>query len=212
MHKLRKPKQSQFGWKAGSAVPGHPGAVRRYDAVSRPPPTELANRPGAAVMSTDIPPSRVYIHQRCGEPTEVSGPEFSALANPLAEMERTFCSNCQQYDTIDQFSWADTGEPISVYYQRYLQAMPAVDRQATARSNLLRCIIGAATVGLAISIVITLLLMTLLGTLFAILLGLLAALLLVPLLGLLGFQYFEKSVVQPILRRLFGVDDPRQLH
>ena len=31
-------------------------------------------------MSTDIPTSRVYIHQRCGQPTEVSGPEFVALA------------------------------------------------------------------------------------------------------------------------------------
>jgi hypothetical protein len=162
-------------------------------------------------MSTDIPTSRVYIHQRCGQPTEVSGPEFSALANPLAEMERTYCSSCQQYDPIDQFSWADTGEPLNVYYQKYLQAMPADARRATARRNLLRYLIGAATVGLAISIVVTLLFVQLLSSLIGILLGLLAALLLIPLLGLLGFQYFEKNVVQPLLRRHLGVDDPRQL-
>jgi len=162
-------------------------------------------------MSTDIPTSRVYIHQRCGQPTEVSGPEFSALANPLAEMERTLCSSCQQHDAIDQFSWADTGEPLSVYYQKYLQAMPAEARRATARSNLLRYIVTAAAIGLAVSIAITLLLVQLLSTLIGILLGLLAALLLIPLLGLLGFQYFQKSVVQPLLRRHLNIDDPRQL-
>src|SRR5690606_14297700 len=85
----------------------------------------------AASMSTDIPTSRVYIHQRCGQPTEVSGPEFIALADPLAEMEWTLCSNCQENDSVDQFVWADTGEPISVYYQRHLQAVTAEDRQAT---------------------------------------------------------------------------------
>jgi hypothetical protein len=162
-------------------------------------------------MSTDIPTSRVYIHQRCGQPTEVSGPEFIALADPLAEMEWTLCSSCQENDSIDQFVWADTGEPISVYYQRHLQAVAAEDRQATTRGNLLRYVIIAVASGLAVSIAIALLLVQLLGTVIGILLGIIAALLLIPLLGILGFQYFEKNVTRPIIRRVFGVEDVRQL-
>ena len=62
---------------------------------------------------------RDYTHLSCGGSTTVDGPEFEALADPLAGMVATVCSTCQAVFPIEQFAWADTQEPISRYYDRY---------------------------------------------------------------------------------------------
>lgn len=41
------------------------------------------------------------------------------MADPLAGMVATVCSNCQAVFPIEQFAWTDTQEPIPRYYDRY---------------------------------------------------------------------------------------------
>ena len=64
---------------------------------------------------------RDYTHLRCGAATTIDGPEFQALADPLAQMVATYCAGCEEVFPIDQFAWSDTGEKISDYYLRYQQ-------------------------------------------------------------------------------------------
>lgn len=64
---------------------------------------------------------RDYTHLRCGTATTIDGPEFQALADPLARMVATYCAGCEEVFPIDQFAWSDTGEKISDYYLRYQQ-------------------------------------------------------------------------------------------
>jgi len=62
---------------------------------------------------------RDYIHLRCGASTTIDGPEFRAMADPLAGMVATYCAQCGDVFSIDQFVWSDTREAISDYYLRY---------------------------------------------------------------------------------------------
>lgn len=162
-------------------------------------------------MSSEPATSRTYIHTACGQPTEVSGSEFMALADPLAGMERTVCSGCGEMDSLTQFAWADTGELISDYYLRHLQAVSPEDRRRASRRTMFRWIIGGGIMGLLISIGLGWIVTWYMGALFGILFGLVTTVILVPLLGILGFRHFEANVVGPVIHRAFGVDDVRQL-
>ena len=162
-------------------------------------------------MNSEIPTARVYIHERCGRPTEVSGPEFSALADPLAGMERTLCAPCEEMNTLSQFTWEDTGEKISAYYARHLQAVSPADRQRARRSNLFRFLAIGGALGLLVSIGLGTIVGMGAGIGYGVLAGTLCGLLLIPSGAIGGFKYFEKRVVAPILRRTFQVDDARQL-
>jgi hypothetical protein len=62
---------------------------------------------------------RDYTHLSCGGSTTVDGPEFQALADPLAGMVATYCATCDEAFPIEQFVWTDTQEKISDYYDRY---------------------------------------------------------------------------------------------
>lgn len=162
-------------------------------------------------MNGEIPTSRVYIHARCGRPTEVSGPEFAALADPLAGMERTLCADCEEMDSLSQFAWEDTGEKISAYYARHLQSVSPADRQRARRSNLFRFLGIGGVLGLLVSAGLGTLVGVGAGIGYGVLAGTLCGLLLIPLGAIGGFKYFEKQVVAPILRRTFQVHDARQL-
>lgn len=162
-------------------------------------------------MSTAVPDSRVYIHARCGQPTEISGPQFAALADPLATMEWTVCSHCEQQDDLSAFTWADTGESIPAYYERYRKAIPAADRARASRSRMFRYLIIGGMLGLLISIVLGLFVGLLFGLWLGVLAAVLCTLVLSPLGGVLGFMHFEKHVVKPIVRRALQVEDVRQL-
>lgn len=57
--------------------------------------------------------SREYVHHKCKTVTVIEGPEFAALADPLANMTGTYCAECDDAFPITEFAWADTGERIS---------------------------------------------------------------------------------------------------
>jgi len=72
--------------------------------------------------------SRSYLHTTCGAETEISGPEFQALADPLASMQRTYCAECEDYFPLEEFQWSDTGETITDYYARHGATASSMDR------------------------------------------------------------------------------------
>jgi hypothetical protein len=70
-------------------------------------------------MNTAIPDSRTYIHEKCGQATDVSESEFKIVASPLPGCRMTMCCACAQHFPIAEFKWADSGERIVDYYNRH---------------------------------------------------------------------------------------------
>lgn len=54
--------------------------------------------------------SRTYTHRRCQMQTEMGGPEFRAMSDPLAGMKATFCSHCEDHFPVKEFAWSDSDE------------------------------------------------------------------------------------------------------
>jgi hypothetical protein len=82
----------------------------------------------------DQPPSsREYTHDRCGRGTHVSGHDFHDLCDPRHDADRTFCSHCDEYDSLSAFRWSDTKETVSGYRDRLAGAVPLWVRIAGAK-------------------------------------------------------------------------------
>jgi hypothetical protein len=87
----------------------------------------------------EIPDSREYVHQACGEVTVISGRDFSHLADPFTLCTGTYCTICRKMVNLKAVAWADTGEPISVYRQRLWEESPRL-----RTSPLLRVVVPIA--------------------------------------------------------------------
>lgn len=88
--------------------------------------------------------SRVYVHERCGGETEISGNDFSRVANPFCFVSQTYCSNCGSWVNLGGVSWADTGEAISAYRRRLRRRAPLkVKLIAWVLTPILGALIGA---------------------------------------------------------------------
>lgn len=170
-------------------------------ASPRSAPTNLlatfktANITGMAKKS--LRTSREYIHRKCRGTTEIDGPEFSALADPLANMVGTYCAECEEFFPIGEFAWADTKERISDYYKRYQQQASPSQRFLASRRGMfvMSGIAGAA--GLLIGI---------LGLKMPVIGVVLAVVAVVAMLAL------HTLMIGPmILKQVLGTSDPRQL-
>lgn len=138
---------------------------------------------------------RDYTHRTCGTSTTVDGPEFRALADPLARMVSTYCAHCEDHFPIDQFAWSDTQERISDYYRRYQE-------KASPLQNFLASRMGMFTMA---------------GALF--LLGLAAALVLgnfwlvagAVLLAIIAIVMHVVALAPWVLKQALGTSDAREL-
>jgi hypothetical protein len=68
--------------------------------------------------------SRVYVHDKCGGVTEVSGDDFTRLADPFSLVTQTYCCTCQGFVNLGQVYWMDTEEPIADYRRRLRREAP----------------------------------------------------------------------------------------
>ena len=128
-----------------------------------------------------IPDSRTYVHLNCQTSTEVSGPEFSALSDPLIGMERTFCTGCDGMFPLDEFAWADTKERIPDYYARHAGQVSAFGRAVGSRTGLFLVTgLGAIVLGVLVGVVV-------------------------------GFAVPEFVIKPATIRSAFGVSDTRML-
>ncbi|QDT13925.1 hypothetical protein [Planctomycetes bacterium K23_9] len=149
------------------------------------------------------PESRCYTHKKCSAETEVSGPEFHAMSDPLAGMNRTFCSQCEDMFSIDEFVWTDTGESIPDYYQRHGRKASDTDRMLCSNQGLLALGGAGLFIGFMIGTAVCLTIGGLTGIFIAAFLA---------LVGAVGGVIFREAVVTPkILQRVCGVSDTRQL-
>ncbi len=147
--------------------------------------------------------SRDYIHNQCRETTTIEGPEFEALADPLANMTGTYCAECEDMFPIHEFFWADTKERISDYYERYQKQASGAQRFMASRSGMFSLAGLMLLVGLVLAIVI--------GKSSGVGVGV-AVGSVVGLGGAIGAVIVHSTVIGPmILKQVCGVSDPRML-
>jgi len=155
--------------------------------------------------------SRSYIHEECGEETEVSGSEFEVMSNPFAEMVQTQCSYCEEMDSIFAFSWADTGESLPDYYERHRKNIPEEELEKTSYAAVIR----SAVVGGVIGAVFALILGGILGATVGLWTGIISGVIALVVFGALGaiinFSRHETRVVKPLVKKYLKVDDTRRL-
>ena len=95
-------------------------------------------------MQTEaIPESRTYRHSKCNEETTISGQPFEVMSNPLSDMTRTWCTQCNDYFPISEYAWSDTGESIPDYYARHSANASSLQRFLCSK----KCMIFLALTG-----------------------------------------------------------------
>ncbi len=151
------------------------------------------------------PTSRIYLHDRCEQPTVVSDDAFSALASPLAGVQQTYCNACKSMFAVDEFRWADTDEKLTDYYLRHASRASAIDRFIASRHSVITALVLAVLLGI-LTVILCLVVQgeELLTSIF---LGIG-----VGVLSLLTMGAILIFVLTPIVhRRVCKVSDPRRL-
>ena len=146
---------------------------------------------------------RCYVHRRCQSETEVSGPEFQAMSDPLAGMKSTYCVSCEEQFPVDEFAWSDTGESIADYYARYRGSATDSDLWWCGNPGLFALAAGGMTAGLASGILI--------GVFTSLIVGVIAAVVLAIAGAVVGVVVRETVVAPKIVRRVCRVPDTREL-
>lgn len=108
--------------------------------------------PAANPADDGIPDSRAYIHDKCDQTTDVDGGDFLNLARPTPGMRGTMCAECGGMFPISEFKWADTGEPITAYYERYRKHIPPLTKWICSRQLSLTIIVAGFLAGVGFGI------------------------------------------------------------
>lgn len=141
--------------------------------------------------------SREYVHRKCKNTTVIDGPEFEALADPLANMICTYCGECEEHFPIAEFAWTDTDERISDYYKRYRQQASPAQRFLASRKAMF--VMSGVAALLALLIGLLVLKMPVISVVLAVV--------------AVGATFaLHTLVIGPmILKQALGTNDPRQL-
>lgn len=149
-----------------------------------------------------IPESRVYKHLQCGTDTVVSGDAFEVASNPLSDMTRTWCTQCNAFFPISDYQWSDTGEKISDYYARHSAKATALERFVCSKKFMIVC----AVIGFILGAVA--------GYFLVRNRQLWLQIVIVPFvggLGVFGALAIYLALGKPIAKRVCGVSDTRLL-
>lgn len=168
--------------------------------------TERRNRERNQILT-----SRNYIHLACRKVTELSGPEFNSVANPLAEMVQTHCGHCNVDDSLRDFEWEDTGETLWDYVQRHRENIPDEALEKTSHDQVVKYAIRGAIIGGVIGIALGGLIGVATSLTTGIISGVVLTLIAVPLGAILHFMKFENKVVQPLMEKYLGVKEVGEL-
>ncbi|MBI1347759.1 hypothetical protein GC163_15905 [bacterium] len=85
----------------------------------------------------DIPESRDYRHLACRSVTTISGQPFEVMSNPLSDMARTWCSQCESFFPLSEYEWVDTNEAVLAYYARHGAKATPLHRFLCSRKNMI---------------------------------------------------------------------------
>jgi hypothetical protein len=99
------------------------------------------------MSSAAIPESRVYRHLQCGGETVISGQAFEVASNPMSDMTRTWCNQCNAFFPVTDYQWSDTGEKISDYYLRHSARATNVERFLCSKKFMIICAIAGFILG-----------------------------------------------------------------
>lgn len=147
--------------------------------------------------------ARDYTHQLCQTETEISGPEFRAMSDPLADMKMTYCTYCDDHFPVNEFAWSDTNELISAYYARHRKRATSSDMWWCGNAGLFLL----ASLGLLAGIITGILLAMATSWLVGLIVGFVLAL----IGAITGMVVREKIVCPQIYRRVWGIADTRSL-
>lgn len=158
--------------------------------------------PAASRVPDGVPSSGSYIHEKCGQTTDVDGGDFRNLMKPVPGMRGTMCAACGEMFLINEFKWADTGEPILAYYERHRAKVPALTKLLCGRKlGLMVWLLGfLAGIGFAIWCGGHL------GWIWGILIGLVSS-----FVGLIAAILIWGTFEEYLLNRALGVSDIRCL-
>jgi hypothetical protein len=98
-------------------------------------------------MTSPIPEARAYRHLQCGADTVVSGQSFEVASNPLSDMTRTWCIQCNAFFPVSDFAWSDTGEKISDYYSRHSARASPSQRFLCSKKFMIVCAVAGLILG-----------------------------------------------------------------
>jgi hypothetical protein len=99
------------------------------------------------MTSPAVPESRVYKHLQCGTETVISGQAFEVASNPLSDMTRTWCNQCNAFFPVSDYQWSDTGEKISDYYARHSARATALERFLCSKRFMIICAVAGFILG-----------------------------------------------------------------
>ena len=99
------------------------------------------------MTSPAVPESRVYQHLQCGTQTVISGQAFEVASNPLSDMTRTWCNQCNAFFPVADYEWSDTGEKISDYYARHSARATALERFLCSKRFMIICAVAGFILG-----------------------------------------------------------------
>jgi hypothetical protein len=85
---------------------------------------------------------------QCGTETVISGQAFEVASNPLSDMTRTWCMQCNAFFPLTDYEWADTGEKISDYYARHSAWATKLERFLCSKKFMIVCAVIGFLVGL----------------------------------------------------------------
>jgi len=95
------------------------------------------------------PDSRSYRHLKCGTETTISGQAFEVMSNPLSDMERTWCIQCNSFFPLAEYEWADSGENVTAYYARHSAKATGLQRFLCSK----KCMLVMALAGFVLGAV-----------------------------------------------------------
>ncbi len=155
------------------------------------------------MAASNVPESRAYRHQQCNTETVVAGQSFETMSHPLSDVNRTWCSTCNDFFPIAEFAWTDTNETISDYYARHGAKATNLERFLCSKVFLLFSLVFGLVVGIVLAVV------------FFRQNGAGALLIMIPTLGVIGVIVFGSLnaffLGSLIARRVTCVSDTRLL-
>lgn len=155
------------------------------------------------MADSEIPESRVYRHVKCDTETTVSGQSFEVASNPMSDMARTWCTQCESHFPISDYEWSDTGETIADYYARHGSGATALQRFLCSKKFMIIMAVSGFISGAIGGFFLTR------GK------DLWVQLLFIPFVGFIGVfigcAIYISGFCEPITKKVSGVKDTRML-
>ncbi len=155
------------------------------------------------MTEAQVPESRTYRHVKCQTETTVTGQSFEVMSNPMSDLERTWCTQCDSFFPLGEYEWADTGENVTAYYARLSTKATSLQRFLVSK----KCMLILGSLGLVLGGIGGGLLFRNNGTAAIILMTLFCG----GLGAFAGLAFYISVLCNPITRNVCGVSDTRTL-